>query len=547
MRSLLALGVALSFGALAGVGPAGAARITGTERADRLSGTPRADAIYGLAGNDVLDGLGGDDFLEGGPGRDSLSGSDGDDRLSAHADGARDAVRCGEGTDVVNAELQDTVAADCEVVSRQLSRDPTTSFDAQHATEVEPDSFAFGSMIVTAFQAGRFVGGGAASIGFATSLDGGRRWRTGFLPGLTIFSTPAGTLDAASDPVVAYDAAHEVWLIATLGASIQSWELLVSRSVDGYSWTLPVSAAHAPVGSVDKEWIACDNWPSSPFRGRCYLSYLDIPAKQIVTRSSSDGGLTWSAPIAPPPAGVPSRAFPNGAQPLVQPDGTLVVVFATQFGVIADEDQIVAIRSMDGGASFGPAVQVATLQAEQIQGMRSPPLPSAEVDAAGRLYVAWSDCRFSEECVDNRVVLVTSLDGIGWSEPAPVGPFQPGMDAFLPGLGVDPLTAGGTARVAVVYHTLPHGCSYTPSCPGVDVWLVSSANGGRTWGRAQRLNAESMPLEWIADSGIGRMLGDYVSTSFVNGRAIPVFALAAERDFDSFRQAIFARVPPVRR
>jgi hypothetical protein len=43
------------------------------------------------------------------------------------------------------------------------------------------------------------------------------------------------------------------------------------------------------------------------------------------------------------------------------------------------------------------------------------------------------------------------------------------------------------------------------------------------------------------------MLGDYVATAFVNGRAVPVFALAAEPQSGSLRQAIFARVPPAGR
>src|SRR5438094_408660 len=38
----------------------------------------------------------------------------------------------------------------------QLSSDPYTAGVGQHQTEVEPDSYAYGSTIVAAFQAGRF-------------------------------------------------------------------------------------------------------------------------------------------------------------------------------------------------------------------------------------------------------------------------------------------------------------------------------------------------------------------------------------------------------
>src|SRR5689334_9194864 len=55
--------------------------------------------------------------------------------------------------------------------SVRLSTDLFTNNTSQHQTEVEPDSFAFGNTMVAAFQQGRFFGGGASDIGFATSTD----------------------------------------------------------------------------------------------------------------------------------------------------------------------------------------------------------------------------------------------------------------------------------------------------------------------------------------------------------------------------------------
>ena len=55
----------------------------------------------------------------------------------------------------------------------QLSADPYTNPSSQHQTQVEPDTFAYGSTIVAAFQSGRFAGTGASNIGWATSQDGG--------------------------------------------------------------------------------------------------------------------------------------------------------------------------------------------------------------------------------------------------------------------------------------------------------------------------------------------------------------------------------------
>jgi hypothetical protein len=529
--------------AVAGAGAAWAATIKGSERADRLTGTPRPDAIFGHGGGDRLLGLAGNDLLDGGLGRDSLNGGKGNDRIWSAQDQLRDAVSCGGGRDLVNADLSDRVARDCEVVVRQLSRDGFSTSEAQHETQVEPASAAFGRTVVAAFQSGRYADGGAAGIGYSTSTDGGVTWRSGFLPGLTIFSAPPGENVLASDPSVAYDAVHRVWLVVTLAATRGTWGLYVSRSADGLAWSRPVPAVVGPPGGVDKEWLACDGWRSSPFRGRCYISFLDVATKRIATSTSTDGGLTWSArvtPVAPDP-----RTSVNGAQPTVRPDGTLVVLYSSLYGTNILDDEIVAIRSTDGGATFSEPFRVASVDIEDVYELRSPVLPAVGIDAAGRLYAVWQDCRFSEGCDVVDLVLSTSPDGTTWSEPTRIPTTAPGsrIHSLIPGFAVDAATRGAKAKLALVYYTLPHDCSFEVVCPGIDAYLISSANGGAAWGRPQRLSVEPMQLGWIADGGFGRMLGDYQAVSFAGGRAVPVFSVASEPAADGlFRQAIFARV-----
>src|SRR2546423_8748028 len=67
----------------------------------------------------------------------------------------------------------------------RISSDPFTNPTSQHRTQVEPDTFAFGSTILAAFQTGRFYDGGSSDIDFATSLDAGPTWARGVLPGIT--------------------------------------------------------------------------------------------------------------------------------------------------------------------------------------------------------------------------------------------------------------------------------------------------------------------------------------------------------------------------
>src|ERR1035438_561279 len=175
----------------------------------------------------------------------------------------------------------------------QVSSDPYTVGPGQHATEVEPHMLANGMMLVAAFQTGRIVPGGATDIGWATSTDGGTTGWKGFLPGLTT-GEGTGPYDAASDPAVAYDAKHGVWMIASLpiySNGSQTPAVVVNRSTDGVTWQNPVSV-DATSENSDKNWIVCDSWSVSPFYGNCYVEWDDPSASdEILMSTSADGGL----------------------------------------------------------------------------------------------------------------------------------------------------------------------------------------------------------------------------------------------------------------
>ena len=539
MRRLLASAGAATIGLAAGI--AFGATLNGTERNDRIAGTPGADTIDGRGGADRITGAGGEDDLRGGTGRDVISGGPGDDRLALHLDGERDVVRCGAGADVANVELVDSVAKDCELVARQFSRDPYETFEGQHETQAEPDSATSGKTVVAAFQVGRLEDGGAHGIGWARSNDAGRTWRAGMLPSLTASSTPAGRWDVATDPVVAYDAVHKRWLIATLGVSDGDAALLVSSSTDGLRWSAPTTL-DAPAEDPDKEWLVCDNARSSPFRGRCYVAYMNFAADELRVRMSADGGRTWR-PAVSVPTGQRGSAIVNGAQPVVRANGDLVVVVSVFGAIYARENRIVAVRSTDGGATWDEPVAVSELHEWPLLGVRGGALTSVDIGADGTIYAVWTDCRF-RECEANDIVLATSRDGVRWSEPAPVRSVSAdtAYDYFLPALGAS--RAG--RRVAVLYHSLRQPDRCVGGCQAlIDVWLVESGDGGRTWTAPRRLNAESVRLSWLARSTLGAFLGDYVSVTYASGVPVAVFALAAPPEAGELRQAVAAaRVPP---
>src|SRR3989442_3224273 len=138
------------------------------------------------------------------------------------------------------------------------------SSTTNHHTEVEPDTFSNGSTIVATFQVGRIFDGGSCATGFATSTNNGSTWTNGLLPGITKWTTMQGTgpNDRATDPSVAFDDRHNVWLISSLtlleAGGVHGNSVVTSRSTDGgLTWSNPSTTATG--GDLDKNWIACDN------------------------------------------------------------------------------------------------------------------------------------------------------------------------------------------------------------------------------------------------------------------------------------------------
>ena len=401
----------------------------------------------------------------------------------------------------------------------QISADPFTNPSSQHATEVEPDNAAHGNTVIAVFQQGRFRDGGSSGIGWARSGDRGKTWSNGSLPGLTRYSQ--GPWARVTDPSVAWDDRDGVWVAASLGLSdsggVNGRQVMINRSTDatGTQWYAATTAT--PVqDSVDKSWIACDNTSTSPHYGNCYLEYDDVNAgDEILMTTSADGGQTWTPPVT-----TQGDDLGLGGQPLVQPDGRVVVP-----ALSADGSSIIAFSSEDGGATWHAAVTVANVEDHQVAGgLRSDALPSAAMDAAGRIYVTWQDCRFRSTCDGNDIVMSTSDDGINWTVARRI-PIDAagGADHFIPGIGVDPATSGSTARLALAYYFYPDANCST-DCK-LEVGLVSSTDGGTTWS-TPRLLAGPMSLSWLAQTTQGAMVGDYMATSFAGGTAHPVYAVA---------------------
>src|SRR5260221_5089297 len=432
--------------------------------------------------------------------------------------------------------LSFTISAFASVTLLRLSTDTFTNPDSQHATEVEPDTFAFGNTIVSAFQVGRFFNGGASDIGFATSSNGGKSFKDGFLPGTTVNSSPPGPYLRASDASVAFDAKHNVWIISYLGIKSPSGpiDVDVSRSTDGgFTWSPPV-VVNASGHFNDKNWTVCDDTASSPFYGNCYTefdnnSHLDT----IQMSTSTDGGATWGAAQT-----TQNQTHGIGGQPLVQPNGTVIVPIV---GFAGNKFLILAFVATDGGGSWGKTNRVRQVAVRAPAGgsRAGVPLPSGEMNASGKVYVVWSDCRFESGCTASDLVFSTSTDGLDWSPITriPLDPIGSGVDHFIPGLAVDNSTSDGSAHLVVTFYFYPSANCTAATCQ-LETGVSTSADGGATWSSNTQV-AGPMSLNWLPNTTQGRMVADYISTSFVGGPAFPAFAVATAPTGSVFNEAIF--------
>jgi hypothetical protein len=209
----------------------------------------------------------------------------------------------------------------------------------------------------------------------------------------------------------------------------------------------------------------------------------------------------------------------------------------------ANQSQIRSFRSIDGGASWRATVLVSSISRHTVAGgLRTSPLPSAEIDAAGTAYVVWQDCRFRSGCTANDIVMSKSTSETTWGPVArvPIDATSSTVDHFIPGIGVDRGTSGAGARIGLTYYYYPNAACSATSCQ-LNVGFISSTNGGTSWSAATNVTGP-MSLSWLANTSQGRMVGDYISTSVLppgsGGRAWPTIAVATQPSGGVFDEAM---------
>jgi hypothetical protein len=316
---------------------------------------------------------------------------------------------------------------------QQISRDELNG-PSEDDTEVGPALAVDPNdpdVMVSVFMQGRFEDAGAAAIGFSSSQDGGVHWTAGSLPNLTVLT--GGIYDRANTPAVAFGPDGSAYAVSVPFDNGDSSTVAVQRSGNqGRTWGDPVFP-QVNGGTHFRPWITVDTFPTSPHFGRIYVTWelsLDLDTASVALRWSDDQGRTWS-PLKIVSEGGSSD---NGAQPLVQPNGNLTIVYQA---FVDPDSYVVAKTSTDGGRHFNPHADIDLWLGSEPPDQRTGGLSPAAVDSVtGYLYAAWQDTRFRDDGLSD-VLVYRSIDGgSSWTGPVKANPDSSGsgLTHFTPAI-----------------------------------------------------------------------------------------------------------------
>jgi hypothetical protein len=331
---------------------------------------------------------------------------------------------------------------------------------------------------------------GDSNCGTYTSTDAGQSWRD---LGAGVLPQPQPT---GGDPTVAFDRNRAAYFVC-LGFNrlTNASGLYVGRTTDFQSITMLTPVIQDPDNSPffnDKEYMTIDTRPSSPYADRIYVSWTRFgpSSAPIVLASSSDGGRTWSAPVAVTP---PDLNFNQGSVPRVGPKGELYVAFEN---FNTGPSQVMVAKSTDGGQTFARPVKVADDFDISLPNtsFRMNSFPSLDVDGlTGAAYVVWADQRSGTA----DILVSRSTDGAQtWSAASRVNDVA-ANDQFAPWVAV-----GGDHAVQVVYYDRRDD----PANVVFHAYLSTSRGSG---GFQPGVRVSQFPVDPNAQFG-GGFIGDYI-------------------------------------
>jgi hypothetical protein len=368
---------------------------------------------------------------------------------------------------------------------------------------------------------------GASTDLVMSSNDGGRSFSRILVPGLS--ACTGGSTEVASDPGVAFSSDGRVAYFS--GAQVNVFSLnpfnvsvgmAASRSLDGgVSWSNPFMVQPVTHAYWDKPELSVD-----ALRPRvAYYTYdLRFPpaftSGYSLLSTTTNGGVTWSAPrkLYDPHT---SDSWPGTSEILSNRDGSLLDVFvlASQGGV--GPARVLAIRSIDGGRTWGKPIAIGPSSGEPVNDPVTQniletigTLPSQTVAPNGVAYVAWTEPGASNR--SSRIAVARSSNGgRRWR----TSTIQVHGQAALPAIAV-----AGDGTVGLLYYVIAP--SSRAGFWAARVALATSRDGARQWSSSRPVAG---PFNLLTAGSVARgccSLNDYVGIARLPHGLVAAFPIA---------------------
>lgn len=335
--------------------------------------------------------------------------------------------------------------------------------------------------------------------GYYFTTNGGTTWQGGdLLP---------GTIASSSDPACVYDNTGRLFF------NYFDNTMACDRSTNGGANWLGRVTVPSPT-SFDKNHMAVDENPSSPYYGRVYVvwSNFALSAPPTVLSYSTNNGVSYSAmqQIGSPQSG----HYEQGCNIQVAPNGDVYCIWASVQSSGLIEDYIGFTKSTNGGVTWSA---ITYIDVNGIRGtilstnIRTNSFPSMAVDRSGGarngyIYITWCQRNLAPAGSDADIVFCYSSNGgTNWSAVTRVNddPINNSKQQFLPWMTVD--QANG--NIAIVFYDTRDVTS-TDSC---NTYVAYSTNGGSAFTniRVSDVAQRPSPLSGYATG----YYGDYIAIS----------------------------------
>ena len=344
---------------------------------------------------------------------------------------------------------------------------------------------------------------GAGFTGFAHSDDDGATWHD------------HGSIDPNSwgDPATVWRRKDGHFYHASLLSNgIGLWDL-----GSGCTSATFVGMVHVG-GSDDKEMLAVNNDPTSPYYGYLYVVWTNFADGHIYLTYSADGGQNWSAP-----RDISGHSSVQGAWPAVDPTTGDLYVGWVHYDISPDTIDIEIVRVGSGGGGLivpltnpmsnqGNPKQITATTAcgtDALNGyIRYLPAPQLAVDADGNLHVVYS---YDPDGPggDSVNVYYRRRSGLTWDSEIQLNDDGTQTDQFFPALAV---ADNGTVAAFWYDRRLDTTDNYL-----YDYYKAVSYDNGASFEPNERVSDVSSPV--VLDPGLAACYhGDYDTSVAGNGR-----------------------------